>query len=439
MIRKLVLWILAVAAIVACAAAFMLIGREPEWTTSSPAALAELRKGLDAEQRFYRADAVRHYERALQIDPDFVFAKLRLLDGAPKDKTRKLIDDLRATDREKLNPRERFFVDLTLARFGGDRGKQLTDAYIDKHPDDPWGLSVRCGELWEKRDFTNAKPCYERMLKVAPNWVLAQNNLGYIEMAQGHFADAENAFRTYRYIAPDQANPHDSLGELLTLVGRYDEAERELREAVRMRPDFCASWGHLVDLELLRGDYAKAEATVAQAAKVAACVKEMSTVTAPLRIAIWRKADQRDAEGILAMPLDQLPPRANDIRIIRHAAATYLGNYEEAQRLESDVASRLHMKVPQPGINPSLLYLQARRLASQGDHQAAIGLLRKADNAMVYWGEGDGVFKLAVKALLGQTLLESGDAAGGEAVLREVDRVNPQFNPRFKGSLLELR
>lgn len=441
MIRKSILLMLAVTAIVAVAAAFMLIRHEPEWTTSSQEALTEFRAGLEDDQHFYRADAVKHYERALEMDPDFIAAKIRLLDGLPKEKMKSVVEDLRTTDKGRLNARERFFVDLALARFDGDRGKakQLTDAYIEQHPQDAWGLSVRCGDLWTARDFLAAKPCYERLLKVAPNWVLAQNNLGYLEMAQGHFAEAENAFRTYRYIAPDQANPHDSLGELLTLLGRYDEAEKELREAVKVRPDFCASWGHLIDLALLEGDYAKAAQITADASKVPECAKSMPATFGPARAAMWKKADEGDARGILAMPLDEFPEDANDSRVMRHAAAIDVGDYDEAQRIEAEAAAPRHMKEQQTASNPLLWYLQGRRFASQGNYQAAIDLLRKADTAMVFWGEGDGVFKLAIKGLLGRVLIESGDREAGEAVLRELNLVNPRFIPRFKGSLLELR
>ena len=44
-----------------------------------------------------------------------------------------------------------------------------------------------------------------RLLEISPNWVLAYNQLGYITMLQGRFAEAEEYFTSYRFIAPDQA------------------------------------------------------------------------------------------------------------------------------------------------------------------------------------------------------------------------------------------
>ena len=126
------------------------------------------------------------------------------------------------------------------------RAEKTLAAYLEEHPNDPWALSIRCDQAWQHRDWPPTEECNRRLIKADPNWVQAQNQLGYIAMAQGRFAEAEQLFRTYLYIAPDQANPHDSMGELFTVLGRYAESEKELEEAIRIRPSFCASWEHLV-------------------------------------------------------------------------------------------------------------------------------------------------------------------------------------------------
>jgi hypothetical protein len=156
---------------------------------------------------------------------------------------------------------------------------------------------------------------------------------------------------------------------------------------------------------------------------------------------MWQMADARRAEEILKMPLESLPSKSNDVRVIRHAAAVQAGNFAEAERIERAEAEAYagHMeKRVGDRFSPTTAYLQARRLAKQSDHKTAIDLLRKADAAMVYWGSGDGVFKLVIKGLLADTLTASGDTAAGEAQRREIDGVNPHFNSRFEGSLLPL-
>src|SRR4029078_10139489 len=88
---------------------------------------------------------------------------------------------------------------------------------------------------WETRRWDDAEKTFQELLAIEPNWVDAQNKMGYLSMALGRFAESEDRFRTYRFVAPDQANPHDSLGELLVLTGRFDEAQSELHAALRIR------------------------------------------------------------------------------------------------------------------------------------------------------------------------------------------------------------
>ena len=51
---------------------------EPEWTGRSPEALEELKAGFDDLARQYWSDAVAHFERALELDPEMPIAKLEL-------------------------------------------------------------------------------------------------------------------------------------------------------------------------------------------------------------------------------------------------------------------------------------------------------------------------------------------------------------------------
>src|SRR5690606_28835679 len=234
----------AVAVILAVAAgtlSWLRASTRREWTTDSKAALVEYERGRQAHMRFYFADARAAYLRALDLDPGFVAAKIALLDSeVDRDERARLIDELRAVDRETLTERERFLLDVLFARVDEDpvgRSARI-EGYLELHPDDPWALVNAASDSWARQDWEAAEQRYRRLLEVDPNWVLAHNHLGYIAMARGRFAEAESRFRTYKFVAPDQANPHDSLGELLVLLGRYDEARAELEEALAIRPDF---------------------------------------------------------------------------------------------------------------------------------------------------------------------------------------------------------
>jgi Tfp pilus assembly protein PilF len=231
-------------------------GSESQWTTDSPQALEEFELGLEASMKLYHADAAEHFRKAIELDPGFVAAKLRLLEYQQGEEERnEIISDLRQVDLERHTPLERFLVEYILARIDHESGtaEELLDDFLVDHPEDPFALAICSFEAWKSMDWPKAERHYRNLLDIDPNWVIAQNRLGYMAMAQGKFEEAEELFKTYKYIAPDQANPHDSLGELLTLLGRYDEAREELEQALAIKSDFCPSYQHLFDLAVLEG------------------------------------------------------------------------------------------------------------------------------------------------------------------------------------------
>ena len=73
-------WILVVlAGLVLGAMLLMARGGPGEWTTDSPQALAALEEGLESQMKMYTAEAITYYETALELDADFVAAKLALM------------------------------------------------------------------------------------------------------------------------------------------------------------------------------------------------------------------------------------------------------------------------------------------------------------------------------------------------------------------------
>src|SRR4029079_10626968 len=90
---------------------------QPEWTTDSPAALAEMRLGMEASQKYYWQEANGHFAKALALDPHFAMA-LRMLMRTTESKERReeLRRRLAALARARLSPREAFLVEYTLAQ-----------------------------------------------------------------------------------------------------------------------------------------------------------------------------------------------------------------------------------------------------------------------------------------------------------------------------------
>jgi tetratricopeptide (TPR) repeat protein len=255
---------LAVTGLVAAgtAAAFFLRSRR-DVTTSSEQARKAYNEARENDLKMYEREAISGYAAALQYDPHFVMATLRLADkirARDPERAKSLLASA-ARSRDEITPREQLMLKIYEERWGKRDVATLGalyDEYQRRFPDDPEGYLMRCYFLASQKRTAEALAEYERLLTVNPNYATAYNTLGYASAARGDFAKAEDYLKRYRYLAPDQANPLDSLGELYAFTGRYDEAEDVLKKAIATKGDFFPAYGHLGTVEIGRGNPAKA-------------------------------------------------------------------------------------------------------------------------------------------------------------------------------------
>jgi len=442
------LWLgLVAVAVVAAAISIIALPKGPEWTTSSPAALAEFELALQSKMKLYHQDTIAHLKKAVELDPDFVMARLMLADYAKLEEgidPEALLEKVLAVDVGSLRPRERFYVERLRAMRDkrSDDATRLLEDYRKRYPDDPYLLETAASNAFYRGDNETAEQLYRRLIEVGPNWVIAYNQLGYLTMLQGRFAEAEEYFTSYRFIAPDQANPHDSLGELYIILGRLPEAVQSFETAIEIRKDFWDSYGHLAFTRTLLRDFAGAAQAAAAAQAVPSCPTGLSENLSCLGTCLELELNERWAEAlelqaspcVLKSPANDMCPR------IVHRAACQLGDWQAATALEASLEARIEEDKAKDAMmdgddaRTGLLHMQGVRLALSGDLPAAEKAFAEADDHLAYHNSFAGLFKLYNRLFLVETLLAEGRNADAHQLLAKVRAVNPWLVASFEES-----
>ncbi|MEM7049764.1 MAG: tetratricopeptide repeat protein [Acidobacteriota bacterium] len=406
----------------------------PAWSTVSEEAMAAFEAGLQAQMKLYTAESNEHFRRAVEIDPDFVGAKLAWWWNVRGSETaKKLKQEIEAVDLTTLTPREVVLVRYRLAEDQKDQetADRVLAEYLERYPDDPFVFKIECQKRWDQQRFLEAEECYRRLIADDPNWVMAQNLLGYLAMSRGDFRAAEEQFTIYRYLAPDQANPHDSMGELLALTGRFDEAAENFRRAIEVRQDFCPAWGHLVESYLLAGSHDEARRAIEAGLDSEYCRQFYRDINPQCFVdlderfaladwkAVWQLADDPACPDL---------PRFSPVPFFRAALA--LDRREDAKELREMIAGYKS----DPGEPSDLIpFLEAIELDFDGDPAAAEPLLAAIDDRLHYWSLQSGTFKVAVKIQHAKVLRQLGREDEANARLAEARRVNPVLTERWNG------
>ncbi|MFI5197635.1 MAG: tetratricopeptide repeat protein [Thermoanaerobaculia bacterium] len=382
------------------AAAFFLRSRR-DVTTSSEEARKAYNEARENDLKMYEREAISGYATALQYDPHFVMATLRLagkIRGRDPERAKSLLASA-ARSRDEITPREQLMLRIYEERWGRRDVATLGalyDEYLRRFPDDPEGYLMRCDFLAGQKRTAEALAEFERLLTVNPNYAIAYNTLGYASAARGDFAKAEDYLKRYRYLAPDQANPLDSLGELYALTGRYDEAEDVLKKALATKSDFFPAYGHLGTVEIGRGNPAKAAEYFLKASDEAAQPAVRLDFRFYASIALLDAGDEAVAckERDLCM-----------------AEAAGLSPGSEAERLGAKIA-----------------FYQAAFLAMKGETEGLDALLATASAA--YEKEPDAEKKGAERDMMlvrGVAAARSGHCEDAVALLRGSQRLDSEF------------
>jgi len=181
-------------------------------------------------------EAIAHYSRAVQTDPDPGLAYNNL--GAALAQSGKVTEAMKMFEEAlKCDP-------------------DCAEAYVNLGR----GLALQ-GKVDE------ALKKLKQAIEIDPDQAGAYLEIGNILGRKGFLDKAAEQFRIAIRIDPGMPEAHSNLGFVLRQQGRIDEAIPEFEEAIRLRPSFAAPYHNLLAICYKQHDYDGARQIVARAAQ----------------------------------------------------------------------------------------------------------------------------------------------------------------------------
>jgi len=230
----------------------------------NPAAwMPEYNLGILLHDRGEDAEAVQHYQRAVELWPDYpeVYANWGMLlyvTGHPAEAADKELAALRLRPGypEALNA-----LGLALNRLG--RRPEAQAQFLAAIQSSPTLAEAHfnLGNSYREAGKTDAALAeYETTIRLNPRYAEAQMNLGNLELQAGKLSSATAHFQAAIAAKADYAEAHNSLGYAWFRAGKADAAIAEYQEAVRLRPDYRPAWTNLAYAYHATGREADAQA-----------------------------------------------------------------------------------------------------------------------------------------------------------------------------------
>ncbi len=241
-----------------------------EMLSQNPEAMAAL---FEAELALLLKDdyplAMKGIRRALELDPDFAMAAIRLsLLGQSTGSFEIAKEGFAAAMRNlhQLTPLLQCVVRANHAAYAkeSERSQRIAKGCVDMFPNDASARSMYASVLaLNPASLDEAIAQYEAMYALGPANDSALLQLAKLKSLTGDEAGAIAALAKYRQDHPEETATATQLSDLLSRRGEFIEAEEVLKDA-QGRQDSAALTGALSNLYLRQGRFSDADRALAQ-------------------------------------------------------------------------------------------------------------------------------------------------------------------------------
>jgi tetratricopeptide (TPR) repeat protein len=217
--------------------------------------------GIILRARGRSDEAVEHYRAALVLDPDNVATLSNLANVLVEQGN---LSEASSLYRRALAVAPDFveahnnFGTLLFAQESFDEAARHFQEAIRLEPDQSTAYHNLGRVFHAQADLATAIPYYRRAVQVAPADSGARSDLGTALLSQGDVDEAVSQFRLATEADPNAFAIHNSLGIALGTQGDLEEAVGHFRRAVDINPDFAEAHNNLSKALLEQGQFGDA-------------------------------------------------------------------------------------------------------------------------------------------------------------------------------------
>jgi protein O-mannosyl-transferase len=205
------------------------------WTAHHNLGNALVTKGRDDE-------AIAHFQKALEIQPDFAMAHNNLGNALlAKGQTDEAIAHFqKALEIQPDDATAHNNLGNVLLQSGrADDAIHHFEKALAARPDYAWAHYNLGNALLARGRRDEAVAHFQKALEIKPDLVEAQINLGNVLFLKGQVNEAIAHFRSALELRPDHAEGHNNLGYALVRIGQVREAMAHYQMALKIQPDYA--------------------------------------------------------------------------------------------------------------------------------------------------------------------------------------------------------
>jgi serine/threonine protein kinase/tetratricopeptide (TPR) repeat protein len=230
-------------------------------STSNVEAYRHYQLGIDNGRRFLTREAIREFEEAIRLDPQFALADMRLADQY------RVVGDLNRRDEllakvEQMQSRLPRYEQLSFQARKADRSRDLEtqiairQQLTSEFPRSTMDRGILGAQLSDAGKGDQALEVLRQGLALDPKNEDLLNFQSYALAESGDINGALAADDGYMAVRPGDPNPIDTRGDVLFMADRDDEAVAAYRKVLELKPDF-SDYGEYIKLAVVYTDQKK--------------------------------------------------------------------------------------------------------------------------------------------------------------------------------------